>query len=129
MHRPLVESMLRESPTFRRQCIRIAGAPNLTVHLVIGPYQRRSDVRAITRMTRTPSGAVAAFVDIGPLHDTVELIAHEFEHIIEQLDGIDLAARAALPHTGVSSVGPVGGMFETERAKLVGLKVASEVRP
>jgi hypothetical protein len=80
-------------------------------------------------MTRKANGAVAAFVDIGPLHDTVELIAHEFEHIIEQLDGIDLAARAALPHTGVSSVGPVADMFETERAKLVGLKVASEVRP
>lgn len=129
MHRPLVESMLRESPTFRRQCIRIAGEPNLTVHLVIVPHQRRSDVRAMTRVTRKPNGAVTAFVDIGSLHDTVELIAHELEHIIEQLDGIDLVARAALPHTGVSSVGPVADMFETKRAKLVGLKVASEVRP
>jgi|SRR5687767_12952058 len=129
MHRPLVESMLRDSPTFRRQCIRIAGEPKLTVHLAIGSVQRRSDVRAITRMTRKPNGEVAAYVDIGPLHDTVELIAHEFEHIIEQLDGIDLAARAALPHTGVTAVGPVADMFETQRAKLVGLRVSSEVRP
>lgn len=129
MYRPLVESMLRDSPTFRRQCIRIAAEPKLIVHLTIGPHQRRSDIRAITRMARKPDGALTAFVDIGPLHDTVELIAHEFEHIIEQLDGVDLAARAALPHTGVSASGPVRDMFETTRARLVGLKVASEVRP
>src|SRR5688572_22041464 len=47
MHRPLIESMLRNSPTFRRQCIRIAGAPALTVHLAIGPTQLRSDLRAV----------------------------------------------------------------------------------
>lgn len=129
IYRPLVESMLRDSPTFRRQCIRIAAEPKLTVHLVIGPVQQRSDIRAITRMTRKPNGALAAYIDIGRMHDTVELIAHEFEHIIEQLDGIDLAERAALPHTGVSMVGPVADMFETRRARLVGLKVASEVRP
>jgi hypothetical protein len=129
MYRPLVESMLRDSPTFRRQCIRIAAEPTLTVHLVIGPVQQRSDIRAITRMTRKPNGTLTAYVDIGPMHDTVELIAHEFEHIIEQLDGIDLAARAALPHTGVSAIGAVTDIFETKRAKLVGLKVASEVRP
>jgi hypothetical protein len=129
MYRPLVESMLRDSPTFRRQCIRIAAEPKLTVHLVIGPVQQRSDIRAITRMTRKSDGALAAYVDIGPMHDTVELIAHEFEHIIEQLDGIDLAARATRPHTGVSAIGAVTDMFETKRARLVGLRVASEVRP
>src|SRR5688572_28657075 len=83
MFRPLVESMLRDSPTFRRQCVRIAAEPGLTVHLVIGPVQQRSDIRAITRMTRKSNGTFAAYVDIGPMHDTVELIAHEFEHIIE----------------------------------------------
>lgn len=129
IYRPLLESMLRDSPTFRRQCIRIAGETALTVHLAIRPPPRRSDIRAITRMTRKPNGALTAFVDIGALDNTVELIAHEFEHIIEQLDGVDLAARAALPHTGVSVVGPVTDVFETKRARLIGLKVASEVRP
>lgn len=129
MYRPLVESMLRDSPTFRRQCIRIAGETALTVHLTIGSPWQRSDLRAITRMRRKPNGALTAFVHIGPLDNTVELIAHEFEHIIEQLDGVDLAAHAALPHTGVTAVGPVTDIFETKRAKLVGLKVASEVRP
>lgn len=129
MYRPLVESMLRDSPTFRRQCLRIAGEPKLTVHLAIGRPRWRSDFRAVTRMTRKPNGALAVYVEIGGLDNTVELIAHEFEHIIEQLDGVDLAARAALPHTGVSMVGGVTDIFETRRAKLIGLRVASEVRP
>jgi hypothetical protein len=129
MYRPLVESMLRDSPTFRRQCLRIAGETALTVHLAIGSPPRRSDIRAITRITRKPNGVLTAYVDIGPLDNTVELIAHEFEHIIEQLDGVDLAARAALPRTGVSAVGPVTDIFETKRARLIGLKVAAEVRP
>ena len=45
-----------------------------------------------------------------------ELIAHEFEHVIEQLDGVDLAAHAALPHTGVTSIGHSTDIFETMRA-------------
>ena len=129
MYRPLLESMLRDSPTFRRQCIRIAGETALTIHLTIGSPWRRSGLRAITRMIRKPNGALSAFVQIRPLDNTVELIAHEFEHIIEQLDGVDLAAHAALRHTGVTAVGPATDMFETMRARLAGLKVASEVRP
>jgi hypothetical protein len=129
MYRPLVESMLRDSPTFRRQCIRIAAEPKLTVHLVIGPVQPRSDVRAITRMTRKPDGALAARVDIGPMHDTIELIAHDFKHAIEKPNGLASPPLPPLPHTGVSVVGPVTDMFETQRARLVGLRVASEVRP
>jgi hypothetical protein len=129
MYRPLLESMLRESPTFRRQCMRIAGEPTLTVRLTIGAPWRRSGFRATTRMTRNPNGRLSANVDIAPLDNTVELIAHEFEHIIEQLDEVDLAAHAALPHTGVRAIGPITDTFETIRAKRIGLKVVSEMRP
>lgn len=128
MYRPLVESMLRDSPTFRRQCVRIAAEPGLTVHLGVSPPPRRFNRRATTHMTRNANGHLTAVVDIAPLEDTEELIAHEFEHIIEQLDGVDLAARAALPHTGVASLGHTTSIFETVRAQRVGLRVVSELR-
>ena len=127
VYRPLVESMLRDSPTFRRQCVRIAGEPGLSVNLGVSPPPRRFEHRAMTLLTRNAKGHLTAVVDIAPLEDTEELIAHEFEHIIEQLDGVDLAARAALPHTGVTAIG-YSAMFETTRAQRAGLKVVSELR-
>jgi len=129
MFRPLVESMLRDSPTFRRQCVRIAAEPGLTVHLSFSPPPRRSTHRAVTRFTRNAGGHLTAIVDIGALEDTQELIAHELEHVIEQLDGVDLAARAVMPHTGVMPIGPRGTVYETTRAQRVGLRVVSELRP
>ena len=127
MYQPLVESMLRDSPTFRRQCIRIAGEPRLTVRLAVGSAPSRSGIRAATRITRTEKGRLTALIDIGLFENVKELIAHEFEHIIEQLDGVDLAARAALPHTGVTEFGYAADMFETVRAQRTGRKVASEL--
>ena len=84
-------------------------------------------MRATTRVTRHSNGRVTAAVHIGSFGDTEELIAHELEHIIEQLDDVDLAARAALPHTGVTAIGNAN-VFETIRAKRVGLKVVAELR-
>jgi hypothetical protein len=126
MYRPLIESMLRDSPTFRRQCIRIAAEPTLTVRLAVGSAPSRSGIRAATRMRRTATGQLTAFVDIGLFENTEELVAHEVEHIIEQLDGIDLPARAALSNTGVTEIGY--DLFETTRAQRTGLKVVSELR-
>jgi hypothetical protein len=129
MYRPLVEAMLRDSPTFRRQCVRIAAEPGLTVQLSVSPPPRRSTHRALTHFTRDAQGRLTAVIAIGPFEDTQELIAHEFEHVIEQLDGVDLAARAARPHTGVVPIGHQNAVYETTRAQRVGLKVVSELRP
>ncbi len=129
LYRPLIDSMLRESPTFRRQCLRIAAEPALTVQLAIGRTPLASGMRAMTRFRRSDGGQISAVVDIGFHQNLEELIAHELEHVIEQLDGIDLAARAARPHTGVTTVGYRAGMFETVRARRMGLKVLSELRP
>lgn len=128
MYRPVVESMLRGSPTFRRQCVRIAGAPTLSVYLVVDPPARRHSVRATTRLTRDDRGRLSAAVNISPFDDTRELIAHELEHIIEQLDGVDLAKHAAQPRTGVFTLDGNGTMFETMRARRMGLRVVSELR-
>ena len=68
-----------------------------------------------------------ATVDIVESTHNVELIAHELEHVIEQLDGVDLAAKLRRPNSGVYATGDSGNLFETTRAKRVGFQVAREV--
>ena len=126
--RPVVESMLRDSPTFRRQCLRIAGERTLLIHLVFVPASSRSDVRAMTTIRREPDGRRIARITMAPRHDIVELLAHEFEHIVEQLDGVDLAAQATRSGTGVRAQTQPVVMFETVRATQMGRKVAGEMR-
>lgn len=123
----LVESMLRRSPTFARQCQRIAHASHLTVALEFAPARASHTPRARTHIVRR-SGRLMATVVIAQPADAVELIAHEIEHIIEQLDDIDLALKAAVPHSGVHALNSDGPVFETLRAHRVGLRVADEVR-
>jgi hypothetical protein len=126
IYRPMIESMLRESPTFRRQCMRIAAEPSLRVHVAINRPLPGYDARATTLLTRNANGQLIAAVQIS-FKDVQELVAHEFEHIIEQLDGVDLAAHAAQRDTGVTALGHGRSMFETVRAKRAGLKVAAEL--
>jgi hypothetical protein len=119
----LVDAMLRSSPTFRAQCTRIARAPELQISVrrsVLSPAQS-----ALTRLVRH-DGRLDAEVEIGLFGDAEMLIAHEFEHIIEQLDGVDLAAMADRAGTGVRT-DPRTGQFETDRAIAIGQRVAHEV--
>ncbi len=126
-YRQLVESMLRDSPTFRRQCVRIAGEPLLTVYVNIQPPPWPSGIRAATHVSRQPNGRLSAHIAIAPLNDVIELLAHEFEHVIEHLDGVDLAALAALPRTGVHQQDEMHAAFETVRATYIGRKVTAEL--
>ena len=126
MYQPYVDSMLRWSPTFRRQCLRLAQAPWLTVVLAPLPVGRSDMIRARTHFETDADGRRTATMAIGSLDDQVELIAHELEHVIEQLDGVDLRARATLPETGVHSLKDAG--FETVRAVRAGRAASEEVR-
>jgi hypothetical protein len=58
--------------------------------------------------------------------DAIASLAHEIEHVLEQLDEVDLAAAVAAKVHGASATGrpPV---FETRRAIVVGGLVADEV--
>jgi hypothetical protein len=118
--------MLRHSATFRQQCRRIA---NAAVEIVIRPAARPlhgADARG--DIVRRADGVLEATLDIARGRDAVQLIAHEIEHVIEQLDQIDLPARAAVADSGVRMGGGVERVFETTRAIHIGLKVAQEVR-
>jgi hypothetical protein len=125
-YRDIVESMLLASATFRRQCSRIARADHLHVVIERSLVPGKTGEDALTRITRRPSGDLDANVTVGYLGDPVELIPHEFEHLLEQLDGVDLASMAARPATGVHAISP-SGHFETDRAIAAGRKVAREV--
>jgi hypothetical protein len=128
LYREVVERMLRRSPTFRRQLLRIAGVQQLTVQLQTTVRLWMRDARATTEFVRKSDGRLVARIDISPLDNDVELIAHELEHVIEQLDEIDLAAKAAQPNSGVHRSTSGGALFETTRAVHIGLQVAQEVQ-
>jgi hypothetical protein len=123
-YQPIVATMLTRSPTFRRQYARLARALHLSVIV-------RSDMPAGWRMPAlthiTPRhGGVEAFVYVAPSARAIELIAHEFEHIIERLDGVDLRAKARLRASGVRRTADAN-TFETTRAIVTGQCVAREV--
>jgi hypothetical protein len=127
VYAPVVEQMLARSATFRRQYARIAGAQHLSVvirsHPAIG-----SRLPGLTTIRRTANGQVEAVVNIVPCSRNAELIAHELEHIIEQLDGVDLRVKSRLRASGVHRVNDSAiDAFETTRAIATGLRVAGEV--
>lgn len=122
---PVVETMWEKSPTFRRQCSRLALAPFLTVTLQAGS-PGAVDARATTRIERKRDGTLHAAVQVDEREDPTELIAHELEHVIEQLDGVNLAALADRPVSGVYRT--TSGGYDTIRAIRIGEKVAREVR-
>jgi hypothetical protein len=124
-YRSSVAAMLRYSPTFRRQCNRIARTPDLRVEIV-SSLLGGAPGGALTRIVRSARG-IDASVQLAPAGDPVVLIAHEFEHILEQLDGVDLPVMATRVATGVHLV-PGSGHFETDRAIAAGRQVADEVR-
>ena len=123
--RTTVAAMLRTSPTFRHQCARIGRTSALRV-VVTQPLVGAGPAGgALTRITRA-AGGILAEVELRHSGDAVTLLAHEFEHILEQLDGVDLIALAARSGTGVRLLPHASG-FETERAIAMGRQVASEV--
>jgi hypothetical protein len=107
--------------------LRIAAATHLTVSLQSAYPSTHQGLRATTEFSRDSKGNLSSNIEIVPLKDNVELIAHELEHVIEQLDGVDLAAKLRRPNSGVYATGDSGNLFETTRAKRVGFQVAREV--
>jgi hypothetical protein len=127
MLEPLLSRMRTQSQTFRRQCARLRGEPRLLVRVYTGAAGLHPSGRATTQIQRGRTGLEAdvylAVLDAAG--DRIELIAHEFEHVIEQLDGLDLPRLARLSPATVWAIGD--GSFETQRATHRGRVVAAEV--
>lgn len=116
-----LRALLRLSDTFRAQCERLAADPRLRVRLSVVSTVEGGG-RAQTTFRRYRTGTLVADVDVLFGANYRELIAHEFEHIIEQLDGVDLRREAA----GGRAWEVAAGVFETRRASLAGAVVLRE---
>jgi Tol biopolymer transport system component len=118
-----VDRMWEASPTFRRQCRRLVAEPHAHVRLLLEDLPARSmDFKARSRMRWQADGSISAVIHVGPAPEATELIAHELEHVLEQLDGVDLPARAASGAAWKTS----DGAYETRRAIETGRRVARE---
>jgi hypothetical protein len=120
--RPLIDEMLRRSPTFRAQMDRLARTRALGIAIALKASTSRQPAEASIR--HYDSGLMLALVSIHSVSDKEELIAHEIEHVLEQIERVPLArlARAG------SSVWATGNSYETLRAIDAGRRVAKEVR-
>jgi hypothetical protein len=127
VYEPVVELMLARSATFRRQYARVAGTPRLSVIIRSQPVTG-SLLPGLTNIRRGEHGRVEAVVTIVACGRAAELIAHEIEHIIEQLDGVDLRLKSRLRASGVHRTHDMAEVFETMRAVAIGRRVADELR-
>jgi hypothetical protein len=84
---------------------------------------RASFANARTALTFQGNVPLAAHVYLKPSTNSPELIAHELEHILEQLDGVNLEAQAG--NGGVWKGDRT--FFETRRAIETGRRVAREM--
>ena len=110
------------SPAFRSQCARIAAADTVRVTVRIDTAIP-SRCRAYT-IIRRQGHEIRAEVHLPPSSALTELVAHEFEHILEQIEGVDLWRRSRVKHSGVWMAD--GRAFETDRAQAAGRVVAAE---
>ncbi len=122
--RPFVDSAWDGSATFRQQC-RALGAARATVIVTVASPRERD--RAAARIEKSTQGTVFARVRVrlGRNANIVELIAHEVEHVLEQVEGINLLMEWRHGSSRVTLLS--GGAFETGRAIDVGRRVAREV--
>jgi hypothetical protein len=122
-HQKIVRAMWEQSSTFRSQCQRIGRERSLTVHVHLLPQTRQAD--ATTRLTPRPGSGTVADLYLAKLDRFAELLAHELEHIIEHVDGIDLSqlTRRVPQLVWITAAGG----YETRRAIHSGQIVASEV--
>jgi hypothetical protein len=123
--RRLLCKMLKRSASFRRQCCLLGEARHLriTIHVVAGVPG--SHCRALSQVTRYAYGYICVRIFlVAARRDYVEVIAHEFEHALEQVEGVDLRVLARVAGAGVYHLGD--GSFETERAMRAGQIVARE---
>lgn len=115
----------RRSSTFRWQCERIAAAPGLTVKLesTLRAAHTLRGYRALTTYKRRPDGAAHALIRLVADSRLPELVGHEFEHVLEQLEGWSLRT---LAHTDAGVSRNKDGCYETERARATGRQIFDE---
>jgi len=124
----VTREMLALSPTFRAQCARLAEGGDGLLVIVRLDMQAPRQFAARTLMGRTPEGSLLARMMVRLQPDYTEIIAHEFEHVVEQLDQWQLRTMALAKGEAAGHVHEVAPeVFETERAIRIGQLVEAEV--
>lgn len=116
---PIALALLHRSPTFQQQCHRIAAA---TVRVRVRITTVLLGSRGETTIRRYEAGALRADVVLAFGEDYVELLAHEFEHVLEQVDQVRLAHEVSAGRAWTTET----GAFETVRAWEAGMRVRQE---
>ena len=123
--RPVIDHMWHTSLTFKAQCARLSQAPALVVRIGLG-NQSQVGARGRVEFVRAEGAVVRAeimvFHELRTITEIVEVLAHELEHVIEQLDGVQL-----IPDSTHGVHRTASGAFETARALHVGQTVSGEV--
>jgi hypothetical protein len=125
MCHPLLDDMWRGSPTFRRQWTRVAAA-RVRIAIAFDKSSAVDSVHAQSEITRKPDLRVRISLRLADRAAT-EYLAHELEHVLEQLDDVDLA-HAVANHVHGAKANGTPPVFETRRAIVVGRLVAAEVQ-
>jgi hypothetical protein len=118
---PQAIELLQRSTTFRQQCERIAATAVLRVTLQVGMAVEPGG-RAQTIIRRYDAGGIRAEVILRFGEDYFELLAHEFEHILEQVEGVSLPHEVAARRAWITP----NGAFETRRASDAGVRARQE---
>ena len=116
-------ALIARSPTLQRQCEVIANSPHVRIAM---RYANNLPWYCHARATISRQAAQLRVVILVPVSaELPQLLAHEFEHVVEAIEGVDLAARARIKGSGVIEV--VQGVFETARAKRIGRQAELEL--
>ena len=117
--RPSVQLAWARSPTFRSQCARLAQAGTTVFVHAVTSVQILRQAQSVIGVTEDGATVARVLVLVRSSTDTVEAIAHEFEHVQEYLEGVDhRRSGTMLAHDA----------YETDRAIDAGTRVAREVR-
>ena len=117
-----LQKLYDTSPSFRAQCARLASAKNLRV-IVRFDGTMPTRFRAFTIIQRRGRDLIAD-VHLPYGRTLFELAAHEFEHVLEQIEGLNLRKLSRMRETGVREIDRE--QYETDRAQLAGRVVAQE---
>jgi hypothetical protein len=117
----VVDDGWKRSATLRRQCEELA-ASRAVVVLEWGTTDSQSHARS--RMG-VQGGVVVATVVVPPVAEAIELVAHELQHVLEKVRGVDFETEAKRSGSGVWRA--FGG-YETQAAIDAGRQVGRELR-
>jgi hypothetical protein len=121
--RPMLKRMLRSSATFRRQIAILSAKPAVRMSVVYGGMRGDRNYHALSTVRKHEWGAMLVDTTVFVPTDLVEIIAHELEHVCEQMEGVDLPKLSRRKGVGVYNL---NGHYETVRAIRAGQNATRE---